>query len=72
MFASRADEKEDHRGGSFCAKGRESILFRGGGSNKWDNCNSAKEKNEDCWEWRACILFSQNHHKQNSFGGRKL
>ena len=71
MFASRADEKEDHRGGSLCGKGRESILFRGCGSNNWDNCNPAKEKNKNCCEWRAFLLFSQNYHRQSSSSSRE-
>ena len=50
MFASRVDEKEDLRGSSLCGKGRESILFRGCGSNNWDNYNLAEEKKKNCCE----------------------
>ena len=71
MFASRADEKEDHRGGSLRGKGRESILFRGGDFNNWDNYNPAKEKNKNCCEWRAFLLFCQNYHRQSSSSGRE-
>lgn len=71
MFASRADEKEDHRGTSLCGKGRGSILFWGFDPNTGVTVTQPKSKMETAGSGGTLLLFSQNHHRKSSSHGRE-